>query len=69
MKKFYFLALSLLLSACSSLSDSEVIMKASPEERPAKPHMPLSEKPLPTPHNGDQLMPLAPQIGVRVPLK
>ncbi len=69
MKKFYFLALPLLLAACASFSDSEVIVRASPEERPSKSHMQPTEKPLQVPHGeAHPIPPIAPQIGVRLPL-
>jgi len=68
MKKFSCIALSLFLGACSSFSDSEVIMRASPETRSAKPHMPPIEKPLQAPHDNALPIPIAPQIGVRLPL-
>jgi len=68
MKTPYLLALSLLLAACSSFSDSQVIMKASPEERLSKSPLPTPEKPLQAPHIDDKTISIAPQIGVRLPL-
>lgn len=68
MRRLYYIVLPLLLGACSSFSDSEVIMRASPEERPTKLHMPSTEKPLQAPYNEERPLSIAPQIGVRVPL-
>jgi len=72
MTKLYYIFFLLLLGACTPNSEPELFMKASPEKRPSKPpHMPPIEKPLETPLNpGSPLpVPIAPQIGVRVPLQ
>ncbi|MBI2707676.1 MAG: hypothetical protein HYX35_05130 [Proteobacteria bacterium] len=68
MRRLYYILLPLLLAACSSFSDSEVIMRASPETRASKPHMPPIEKPFQAPHDEANPIPISPQIGVRVPL-
>lgn len=68
MRRRYYIVLPLLLGACSSLSKSEVIMRAGPEERTSKLHMPATEKPLQSPHNEERLLSIAPQIGVLLPL-
>ncbi len=71
MKNYYYILLPLILAACSSLSNSEVIMKASPDKRPSKSeYMPTPEKPLKT-HESEEihhLPTLAPRLGIRVPL-
>lgn len=68
MRRLYPIVLSLLLGGCSTFSDSEVIMRASPETRTSKPNMPPIEKPLQTAPIDDKTISIAPQIGLRLPL-
>jgi hypothetical protein len=72
MKKIYSIPLLLTLTACTLPSNSEVIMRASPEKRTSKEYMPSPEKPLKDPVIEKQpavLPPIAPQIGIRVPFE
>lgn len=69
MRFYILLGISLIIGGCSSLSDSEIIVKTSPSKRPPKPeYMPPEEKPLESPSQGKIPVPIAPQVGIRIPL-
>ena len=68
----YSIALTaLLLVGCSSIADSEIIMRANSENRKQqKPnYMPSEEKPVENHSPVKKTLPIAPQLGIRIPLE
>ena len=68
-KKIFIGLLGMLLSGCASLEDSEVMMKVSPEKRkPKNEYMHPEEQYVPDHSQTEKIPPLAPQVGIRIPL-
>lgn len=70
MLKFFFIGLtSIVMAGCSSFSDSEVIVRTNPEKRkPKNDYMPPEEKPVEDHLPTNKYVPIAPQVGIRIPL-
>lgn len=70
MIKFFLIGLiGIIGEGCSSFSDSEIIMKTTPEKRKQKhEHMPSEEKPVENHLQDKNAIPIAPQVGIRIPL-
>lgn len=70
MLNFFLLGfMGLIVGGCSSFSDSEIIMKTSSEKRTPKPdYMPPEEKPVENHLPSNKALPVAPQLGIRIPL-
>jgi hypothetical protein len=68
--KFFLIGImGIVLGACSSFSDSEVIMKTNSEKRkPRHDYMPPEEKPVDDHSSTNKHLPIAPQLGIRIPL-
>lgn len=71
MIRFYvLLGIGLIIGGCSTLPDSEIIVRASPPKKPIKPiYIPPEEKPLDSLPEGKTSVPIAPQVGIRIPLE
>jgi hypothetical protein len=68
-KNFFIGLLGITFSGCSSLEDSEVLMKLNPEKRqPKHEHIQFEEQYVPDHSQAEKRPPLAPQVGVRIPL-
>jgi hypothetical protein len=58
-----------LITACSSFSDSEIILKTEPDrKKPKYDYMPPPEKPVENREMPKKHIPISPQLGVRIPL-
>jgi hypothetical protein len=70
-KRCLLVGIFLMIGGCSKFSDSEIIVRTSPEKRPPKPdYMPPDEKPISPPaQEGKGIPPISPQVGIRVPLE
>lgn len=68
--KFFLIGLmGIGITACSSFSDSEIIVKANPDKkRPKYDYMPPVEKPIENHLPADKYLPIVPQLGIRIPL-
>jgi len=61
--------IGIIMGGCSSMSDSEIIMKTNPEKRKPKPeYMPPEERLMDTHSPKEKTPPIAPQLGIRIPL-
>ena len=70
MYKIFFLGMMGILGACSSLENSEVTMKVNSEKRKLKHELvPPEQKPVETNFKAEKIPPIAPQIGIRIPLE
>lgn len=70
MLKFFLLSLiGIIMGGCSSISESKIIMKTNSEQKKPKPdYMPPEEKPVENHLPSDKSIPIAPQLGIRIPL-
>ena len=68
--KFFFIGLiGIIMGGCSSIADSEIIMKTTSEKRKPKPeYMPAEEKPVANHLPAEKALPIIPQVGIRIPL-
>lgn len=61
--------MGILIGGCSSLSDSEIIMRTNSEKRkPKSDYMPPTEQPIENHSRQETPIPIAPQVGIRIPL-
>lgn len=64
-KIFFIGLLGIIFSGCSSSEEPEVMMKVSPEKRKPKHEYMQPEEP---PIEDKKTLPIAPQVGIRIPL-
>lgn len=68
-KIFLLSMIGLTMGGCSSLEDSEVAMKINSEKRkPKHEYMHPEEEPLEDHFETEKILPIAPQVGIRIPL-
>lgn len=61
--------MSVILGGCAALEDSEVMMKVNSEKRKPKHELiPPEEKPVEPNFQTEKIPPIAPQLGIRIPL-
>lgn len=70
MLKFFLIGvIGIVMGGCSSFSDSEIIMRTNSEKRKSKPeYMPPTEQPIENHSRQETPIPIAPQVGIRIPL-
>ena len=69
MLNFFFIGImGIAMGGCSSLSDSKIIMNPTSERQVKPEYMPPEAGPLEQHLKKEKAIPIAPQVGIRIPL-
>lgn len=69
LKFFLIMVMGIITGGCSSFSDSEIVMRTNSEKRkPKSEYMPPTEQPIENHSRQEAPIPIAPQVGIRIPL-